>query len=284
MSNLVLLAIEQLQDEIILQSLLYLPKNDIVFFSYSNKHYYQLVHMNDYLWRELCKLHYLVKTIDNEENRNSIQLKLSKYSTTWKEEYKELVNYHFDINCAKDIRVLEYSNNNRSVMNPKTEEASYWATTRCTRLLTPGNKYHWSFKLDEFSRLSHNTYLILLGIETKLFPFHSQVGGDVLGYNQTHKGCCLVVGSCESFHAGVRESPMNGFTELKREDCIGIVLDMSTDSDSAMIEFYQIVDKQATLIHRRNIPKNEYYPAVSMNKEMKVTIGGWPSSCKIVNK
>jgi hypothetical protein len=228
-----------------------------------------------------------VNTIDNEENRNSIQETVdreTKYITTWKDEYKELVNYHFDINCAKDSRVLEYSNNNRSVMNPKTEEASYWASTRCTRLLKPGNKYHWSFILDEFSRPSHNSFLILLGIETKLFPFHSQVGGDVLGYRECNKGCCLVVGSCESFHEAVRESPMNGQTVLKRGDCIGIVLDMSTGSDSAVIEFYQIVDQQATLIHRRNIPKNEYYPAVSMNQEMKVTIDRWPSSCKIVNK
>jgi hypothetical protein len=283
-----LLPIEQLQDEIILQSLLYLPKNEIVFFSYSNRHYYQLVHENDYLWRELCKLFYHVKqTKDIEELDNSNQseiyeLKLFENVSSWKGQYKELVSYHFDVECAVGSRELVYSNHNRSVMNPKTETASYWASSRCTSLLKPGNKYQWSFTLSEYNRASHNTYWILLGIETASFPFKNQSGDDVLGYASVHNGCCLVVGSCTSIHKGDRINPTNTDIELKQGDCIGVVLDMSKDSDSAVIEFYHILDQQATLILSRQIPKNEYYPAVSMNQEMKVTIGSWPVNCKLV--
>jgi hypothetical protein len=281
--QLLVLPIEQLQDEIILQALLYLPKNNIAYFSYSNRHYYQLVHENDYLWRELCKLFHQFKTIE-ETTDNKNELKLFENISTWKEQYKELVSFHFDIECAVDCRELIYSNNDRSVMNPKTDTAAYWASSRCTHLLKPGNRYQWSFVLDELDRERPNAYLILVGIETKSFPFRTQGTSDVLAYTEKHDGCCLIVGSCATYHKGSKIYATNLDIQLKRGDCIGVVLDMSTDTNStAVVEFYLIFNQQATLIQSREIPKNEFYPAVSLTQEMKVTIGSWPANCKIIN-
>jgi hypothetical protein len=297
--------IQQIPDDLVLNLLLFVNVGDISRFSYSNKQYYELIHETDYLWKELCRIYLqrggwameitsqndaeteLVDRIEQELNKEkqqqqlSFELKLSEGNTRWRDEYRELVTFRFDSMSCDKCREMIYSNNNRSAENPQKPTSGYWATTRGQKLLKPGNRYQWTFTLETFSRDSHNTWWIMVGVENTDFPFQSQQGNDVIGYQSQHGGAALIIGPCTFTHKGDRQTPPK-YVQLASGDCVGVVLDMTnssgkSDTNTASIEFYHITESQCNRIIKATIPAKPYYPAVSMNQNQKVTIGPWPA-------
>jgi hypothetical protein len=215
----------------------------------------------------------------------------------WKHKFISLVSYDWDTLAVHKSRYVLYSNDNRSVENPQDPNSSYWATARTRKLLKPGGYYCWDFVLDKFKRASHNLWWIIVGVETPNFPFQNQNGDDVIGYQSHHHGVGLIIGRCEISHRGLRFKD-NSLPSINIEqgDIIRIEFDMRMSSEKsdqllndmhltdsshylaehiagARMHFTRIQNgKKDKLTTVNNIRGLKFYPTVSMNKEMKVSI------------
>lgn len=231
---------------------------------------------------------------------NQQSFELESGVANWKDQFQMLSSYVWDVKCAEKCRHLLYSNHNRSVENPKDIKSSYWATTRTLQALRPGHSYAWCVSLDKFERATHNTWWIIVGVESPQFRFDNQLGNDVIGYQSEHVGAGLIIGNVKGAHAGERVDCVTSGVVLKAGDVIRIEFDMTLSSEDAdkqlnqmcqtsgvhtvmtrkhelgaRIMFHLIRDDEAQpvpLVTINNIRGQLFYPTVSMNQEMAVTI------------
>ena len=233
-------------------------------------------------------------------DKAELELRLEEGIDNWLEQYKFMTSYVWDPSSSQKARVLDFTNHDRTVENPEVR-GSYWGTTRATRMLNAGHSYRWEIEINQFHRATHNTWWIIVGVESPQFPFESQSGNDVIGYQAQHTGVGLIIGPCRGACRGERIDPEVSET-IEEGDVIGVACDMTLSSEAndktleglaadttggatgtglmsqghkagARMEFYLLRNgERKRILVVNNIRGQQFYPAVSMNQGMRTTI------------
>jgi len=261
--------------------------------------------MTNHLWKQMC-LFYLHRphmtgeaesTKEKLRNEVELNLRLEEGIDNWLDQYKLIRSYAWDPSSSNHSRVLDFTNEDRTVENPHGR-GSYWATTRAARTLTAGHSYRWEIEINVLPPTLGNSWRIIVGVESPLFPFIGQSNADVIGYQPQNLGAGLIIGQCHAICRGERIDPEISNLTLGQGDIIEIVFDMTLSSETndkmleelstsntenrlmsqshkggARMEFYLLRNEERTrILVINNIRGQGFYPAVSMNQGMKTTI------------
>jgi hypothetical protein len=231
----------------------------------------------DWLWKQMCYNYSQFSGTDKD-------WPLSPGCRSWKDEFRELVNYQF-LPIRAQQQYGKFANNFYTIKNVQVSD-NWWETFRTRKALTPGRVYAWEIYIDQLVKHQANTWWILVGIETPLFPFASQLHyEDVIGYNaQKHKGLALNIGTGQIIHAASYQpyfdpEVMGG--PITAGDVIGVKVDMRPNpkSDSSLtIEFFR--NRKSLGVVKRHIQGDLFYPTVSLVNGQKVTIRYWNGSTR----
>jgi len=231
----------------------------------------------DWLWKQMCYNYSQFAGTDRDWT-------LSPGCRSWKDEFRELVNYMF-LPIRAQQQYGKFANNFRTIKNVQVSD-NWWETFRTRKAITPGRVYSWELCIDTLVKHQANTWWILVGIETPLFPFASQLHyEDVIGYNaQKHKGIGLNVGTGQVIHSATYQpyfDPELMGGPFVVNDVIGVKVDMrhsKKNDNTASIEFFK--NRKSLGVVKRPIHGDLFYPTVSLVNGQKVTIRYWNGSTR----
>jgi hypothetical protein len=231
----------------------------------------------DWLWQQMCFNYSQFSGTDKDWT-------LSPGCRSWKDEFRELVNYMF-LPVRPQQQYGKFSNNFRTIKNTQVSD-NWWETFRTRKAITPGRIYSWEICIDQLVKHQANTWWILIGIETPSFPYATQLHyEDVIGYNaQKHKGIGLNIGTGQIIHAAsytpyYDPEAMGGTISVG--DVIGVKVDMrhtKKNNNTATIEFFR--NRKSMGAVKRAIQGDIFYPTISLVNGQKVTIRYWNGSTR----
>jgi len=225
--------------------------------------YPQTVTVADWLWKQMC-MNY------SKFNGSDDEWPLSPGCRSWKDEFRELITYAF-IPIRTQQQFGKFSNHFRTVRNVQTTD-NWWETFRTKKAIVPGHLYYWEVCIDHLVKHQANTWWVLMGVETPLFPYATQLHyEDVIGYNATkHKGIGLNVGTGQVIHAA-NYDPYIPAESINAGDIIGVKVDYR--GKEGTIEFFK--NRKSLGVVGRKLTAELYYPTVSLVNGQKVTIRNW---------
>jgi len=231
----------------------------------------------DWLWKQMCFNYSQFAGTDKDWT-------LSPGCRSWKDEFRELVNYMF-LPIRPQQQYGKFANNFRTIKNVQVSD-NWWETFRTRKAITPGRVYSWEICIDQLVKHQANTWWILVGIETPAFPYATQLHyEDVIGYNaQKHKGIGLNIGTGQVIHAATYQQHFDPETmggPIVAGDVIGIKVDMrhnKKNNNTSTIEFFRNRKSMGTV--KKQIHGDIFYPTVSLVNGQRITIRYWNGSCR----
>ncbi|KAL0483849.1 SPRY domain-containing SOCS box protein [Acrasis kona] len=233
---------------------------DIVF---EEKMYPQTITVADWLWKQMC---FNYSKFDEEKS----EWPLSPGCRSWKDEFRELITYAF-IPIRTQQQYGKFSNHFRTVRNVQNTD-NWWETFRTKKAIVPGHLYTWEVCVDHLAKHQANTWWILIGVETPMFPYATQLHyEDVIGYHATkHKGIGLNIGTGQVIHAA-NYDPYIDAESIAAGDIVGVKVDYR--GSEGTIEFFK--NRKSLGVVKRKLTGEIYYPTVSLVNGQKVTIRYW---------
>jgi hypothetical protein len=272
---------------------------ELMSFSRTSKWSYDLVHSqkrqsSNWLWRELSyNLH--MKPYKRDFPR------LTGLHLDWKEQFRTMHEFRFDTRAISPGSTVHFTNSHMTAENTSSSQfASTWVTLRSRIDCIPGKVYRFELLLNKFNRLPHNSYWIVVGIETSQFPFTNQDHlSDVIACHKEFGGAGLILGVGKLRYKGIQRDYCPT-VKFQTGDVIGIVLDMRQSSKESNINIEQIIkdtgnypgstplkediggatlefflNGQSLGIAYQNLPGLKFFPTVSIVDEQIVTMKYW---------
>jgi len=140
--------------------------------------------------------------------------------------------------------------------------------------------------VDQLVKHQANTWWVLIGVETPLFPYATQLHyEDVIGYNATkHKGIGFNIGTGQIIHAATYTpffDPETMGGPVSAGDVIGVKFDMrhsKKNNNTSSIEFFR--NRKSIGVVKKQLEGDLFFPTISLVNGQRVSIRYWNGSTK----
>jgi len=220
-----------------------------------------------------------------EAQRILSRIRLTQPEETYMSQVQKfMMTTRFDSKVPVDHQELHFSETKLMVRSQRgAHSTNSWETVPMNTTLSINKKrvFSWKVRCDYIEKKMGNSWWIIIGVESTLFPWTKQNHRtDVIGYDtkRGHYGCGLIVGTGEISQGGTR-TPIYNQTdpdnEIKQGDWIGMTVRCGKYSTQSISFYHRGREICTRTLKGSHSHSDKFRPCVSLTKRSQVTIGYW---------